>query len=161
MTVLPETDLFAQAFFLADHATVENGKIYTNGAFWNKLSFGTFPAVTTFSVVTVLHVPWRAFHTMHRLEVWFQEADGGRLPMGFQAQFKVGTTPGMKDGEPTIVPIAAVVGNFSFARPGGYVAVLEVDGAEIARWSFRASQVLSPTPSDPPPPSDVPKPPAP
>ena len=26
--MIPETDLYATAFFLADHAAVENGKVY-------------------------------------------------------------------------------------------------------------------------------------
>ena len=162
MTCLPETDLFAQAFFLADHAEVENGKLYANGGFWNRLSFPTFPAVTTFSVVAVLQIPWRALHTMHRLTVWFQDADAVKMPMGFQAQLKLGSAPDMKVGDPTIVPISAVVGNFSFPRPGDYASVLEVDGTEIARWPFRASQVLSgATPSGHPAPSDIPELPAP
>lgn len=159
MTDLPETDLFARAFFLADHASVERGKVYTNGAFWNRLTFQTFPAVMTFSVAAVLQIPWRALHTTHRLAVWFEDADAAKMSSGFQAQLKLGAAPDMKVGDPTLMPISATVGNFSFPRPGDYAAVLEVDGTEIARWPFRASQVLDPaTPSDPTSPTDIPKP---
>ena len=33
--MIPETDLYATAFFLGDHASVENGKVYVNGGFIN------------------------------------------------------------------------------------------------------------------------------
>lgn len=157
MTDLPENELFAQAFFLADHAVVENGKLYANGAFWNRLAFSSFPASATFSVVAVLHIPWRALHTEHRLTAWFQDADSVRMPVEFQATFKLGASPDMKVGDPTILPVSAVVGNFTFPKPGDYAAVLEVDGVELAKWSFRASQVPGPAaPSGPPSPSDIP-----
>lgn len=159
MTV-PEIDLRAEAFFLADHAAVESGKVYVNGAFWNRLNFVSFPAVSTFSVVAVLHVPWRAYHRAHKFSVWFEDADGQRMPGEFEGEFQIGTAPDMKVGDPTIMPIAAVVGNFTFPRAADYSAVLQVDGAEIARWPFRTVQVFLPTmPSGPGRAADLPQPP--
>jgi hypothetical protein len=139
-----DTDLHALAFFLADHAAVENGKVYSNGGFWNRLNFQSFPAVVSFSVVAVLHIPWRAYHQPHKFAVWFEDADGQRLPGEIEGEFQVGAAPEMKVGDPTIMPFAANVGNFTFARPGDSAAVLTVDGAEIARWPFRAVQVFGP-----------------
>ena len=42
------TDIYAEAFFTADHGAVENGKLYVNGGFWNRLGFPSYPAVTPF-----------------------------------------------------------------------------------------------------------------
>ncbi len=142
MTDSLETDLHARAFFLADHAAVENGKLYANGAFWNRLAFPSFPAVYTFSVIAVLHIPWRAYHRPHRFSVWFEDADRRRMTGQFEGDFTVGSSPEMRVGDPTIMPLAATVGNFTFPQPGDYAAVLSVDGTEIARWSFRATQVF-------------------
>jgi hypothetical protein len=138
----PETDLYAVAFFLADHAVVENGKVYTNGAFWNRQALPSFPAVSTFSVVAVLHVPWRAYHQTHKFTVWFEDADARRIAGQLDGEFQVGAAPEMKVGDPTIMPFAATVANFTLERAGDFAAVLAVDGTEIARWSFRATQVF-------------------
>lgn len=135
-----ETDIFAPAFFMADHATVESGKVYTNGAFWNRLNFPGFPAVTHFAVVAVLNIPWRAYHQNHKFLVWFEDADAKRLPGEIGGEFTVGAAPDMKVGDATTMPIAAMVNNFAIAQAGDYAAVLSVDGLEIARWPFRANQ---------------------
>lgn len=148
---LPNTDLFARAFFVADHAAVENGKVYASGAFWNRLRFPSFPAVLTFSVVIILEIPWRAHHEEHMLSVSFEDADAKPLQPGFEGGFVVGSPPEAKRGDPTIMPIAATVGNLTIPGAGDYAAVLKVAGAELDRWPFRASQVLTPdTPTSPP-----------
>jgi hypothetical protein len=153
----PDADLHASAFFLADHAVVENGKLYANGAFWNRLNFPTFPAISTFSVVAVLHIPWRDYHRTHQFSVRFEDADAQQMPARFDGEFQIGSAPDMKVGDPTIMPIAATVGSFVFPTAGDYAAVLRVDGAEIARWQFRtvqASQQMRP--QGPPGPADIP-----
>lgn len=139
-----ETDIFSPAFFLADHVAVENGKLYVNGGFWNRFNFATFPGIASFGVGVILSVPWRAYHQLHKFSVWFEDADGNRLPADFQGEFTIGASPEMKVGDPTIMPIGAMVGNFAFQSAGDYSAVLSVDGQVINRWSFRAAQVFSP-----------------
>ena len=152
-----DTDLFASAFFLADHAAVESGKLYTSGGFWNMLNFPSFPAVMTFSVAAVLNVPWRAHHQTHKFVVSFEDADGKKLAAGFQGDFQVGSAPPARVGDPTIMPIAAVMGNFVFPTSGDFSAVLEVDGTELSRWPFRASQVAMPMmPQGPISPANIP-----
>lgn len=144
MTSAPETDLRAEVFFLADHAAVESGKLYCSGGCWNRLGFPAFPTVFTFSVAAVLHVPWRAYHRDHKFAVWFENADGARLGGEMAGEFKVGAAPEMKVGDPTLLPFAGVISNFTFPKPDDYAAVLSVDGAEIARWPFRVAQVFPP-----------------
>jgi hypothetical protein len=145
MTELPMPDeVQACAFFLADHAVVENGKLYVNGGFWNQVYSLIYPSVRAFGVAAVLHIPWRQHHKAHVFTVTFEDADGGSLPARFDGQFRIGTAPNMPVGDFTIMPIAAFVSNFALDRPGDYSALLHVDGAELARWRFRAVQAPDP-----------------
>ncbi len=161
MTTLAETDLHAVAFFLADHAVVEGGKVYVNGGFWGRLQFPSYPTVASFAVVAVLHVPWRAYHQVHKFMIWFEDADGNRTPAQFEGEFQVGAGPDMRRGDPTTMPVAGLVQNFVIDRPGDYACVLEVDGAKIDRWPFRAVQIFMPTMMPPGPvgPTNIPQPP--
>lgn len=139
-------EIQACAFFLADHAVVENGKLYVNGGFWNQLYSAAYPVVRTFGVAAVLHIPWREHHKGHEFAVTFEDADGRQLSARFDGQFNVGTAPNMRVGDFTIMPVAAYATNFVLERPGDYVALLEVDGAELSRWRFRAVETKEPTP---------------
>lgn len=152
MTELPGTDLHAAAFFLADHASVESGKVYANGAFWNRLNFPTYPTMVSFSVVAVIVVPWRAHHQMHRFTVAFEDADGAVIGGQFEGEFQVGTAFDHRVGDNSIVPLAMPVSNIVLERSGDYSAVLTIDGAEISRWRFGAVQYAAgpATPSEPP-----------
>lgn len=139
----------AEAFFTADHAAVESGKLYVNGGFWSRLNFSSFPAVQNFAVCVVLHIPWRAHHQRHTFAISFEDADGHRTSNRAEGQFQTGTAPDMRTGDYSVVPIAIVVNGFVFQRAGDYAAVLEVDGTEINRWRFRAVQVFG-VPGPPP-----------
>ncbi|OBI31100.1 hypothetical protein A5711_21635 [Mycobacterium sp. E2238] len=147
------TDIYAEAFFTADHAAVENGKVYLNGGFWNRLAFPSYPAVHSFSICAVIHIPWRAHHQTHTVAITFEDADGQTTPNRFEGEFRTGTSPDMRTGDFTDIQIAPQVTNFLFQRAGDYAAVLSVDGTEIKRWRFRAVQVIglpTPPPGNPP-----------
>lgn len=139
-------EIQACAFFLADHAVVENGKLYVNGGFWNQLYSATYPVVRTFGVAAVLHIPWHQHHREHAFAVTFEDADGRPLAARFDGQFSVGTAPSMRVGDFTIMPVAAYATNFVLERAGDYLALLEVDGDELSRWRFRAVKAKEPAP---------------
>ena len=140
---MPE-EIQACAFFLADHAVVENGKLYVNGGFWNQVYSAEYPVVRAFALAAVLHIPWRKHHQGHGFTVTFEDADGRPLSARFEGQFRVGTSPSMRVGDFTVMPVAAFVTNFVLDHPGDYAALLEVDGAELARWRFRAIEAPDP-----------------
>lgn len=140
---MPE-DIQAVAFFLSDHAVVENGKLYVNGGFWNQVYSAGYPVARAFGVAAVLHIPWRQHHQGHAFAVTFEDADGRPLTARFEGQFRVGTSPNMRVGDFTVMPLAAFVTNFVLDRPGDYSAVLTVDDAELARWRFRAVEAPDP-----------------
>jgi hypothetical protein len=137
--MIPETDLFATAFFLADHASVENGKVYVNGGFWNQMQFATFPAASTFSIVGVINVPWRAQNQLHKFAVTFTDADGHQLDGEFAGEFQITPNPEAGIGEPFLMPIAAIANGFVFQGPGHYSAQLAIDGEELSRWGFKVN----------------------
>lgn len=138
------TEIQACAFFLADHAVVENGKLYVNGGFWNQVHSSAYPVARAFGVAAVLHIPWHQHHHEHAFAITFEDADGRPLAARFDGQFRVGTAPNMRVGDFTIMPVAAHATNFVIDGPGDYVALLEVDGRELARWRFRAVEAHAP-----------------
>lgn len=140
MTTDVRIDMHAAAFYLADHAMVESGKVYANGAFWNRLNFPTYPTVVSFSVVAVIVVPWRAHHQMHRFAVSFEDADKNQVGGQFAGEFQIGTSFDQRTGDTSLVPLAMPVSNLVLERAGDYAAVLTIDGSEIDRWPFRAVQ---------------------
>ncbi len=140
---MPE-QIQACAFFLSDHAAVENGKLYVNGGFWNQIYSATYPVARSFGVAAVLHIPWRQHHQAHTFAVTFQDADGQDLAARFEGQFSVGTSPTMRVGDFTVLPLAAFVTNFVFDDAGDYAGVLSVDDRELARWRFRAVEAPEP-----------------
>ena len=148
--VLPDEPLPAEiqaaAFFLADHAVVENGKLYVNGGFWNQLYSSAYPVARAFGVAAVLHIPWYRHHEAHNFAITFEDADGHELAARFEGQFRVGTAPNMRVGDFTIMPVAALATNFVLDRPGDYSALLAVDDRELARWRFRAVEAAEPMP---------------
>lgn len=150
-------DIEAAAFFAADHAVVENGKVYVNGGFWSMLRFPSYPAVQpTLSIVAVIHVPWRAYQQDHRFSIGLQDSDGKDLPLNIAGEFRVGAGVDMRVGDPTLMPLAVSINNFTIETAGDYAFTLSVDGTEISRYQVRAIQVAvpSPQPSAPPPPAE-------
>ena len=142
--MIPETDLYATAFFLADHAAVENGKVYVNGGFFNQMQFATFPAAATFSVVGILNIPWSAQNQPHRFAVHFTDADGHQLDGEFSGEFQVTPNPEAGIGDPFLMPIAANANGFVFQGAGHFSAVLLVDGEELSRWGFKVNAAVPP-----------------
>jgi hypothetical protein len=140
--VQPEADFYVVGFFVADHAAVESGKIYVNGGFWDRLDLPSYPAVTSFSVIVVLQVPGRAHNQTHKFEVRFEDSNGKLMPSRFEGEFQVGPPADQRTGNSSMLPIALPINSFLLERPGDYAAVLELHGAEIARWRFRAVQTI-------------------
>ncbi|HZJ28050.1 MAG TPA: hypothetical protein VFF40_13730 [Acidimicrobiia bacterium] len=133
-------------FFPADHAEVIGGKVYANGAFWTLLRFPTYPQVIpTVSLVTVLSVPPYEFGRDHAMVIGMMDADGGELPLRAEGTFRVDPGVELRAGESAVVPIAITVTGLRLERAGEYAFRLFVDGDELDRYGFRASQVDPPS----------------
>lgn len=135
----------AVAFFAADHADAVNGKVYVNGGFWNKLSYPQYPAVVaTMSLVAVIRIPFREYQEDHRFLLGMVDADGNALPLKVEGQFRVGASPDLRRGDPTLMPLAIPVSGLRIEAPGDYSFTLSVDGTELARYQVRAIQIATP-----------------
>ena len=136
----PRPAFGALAFFLADHAVVESGKLYVHGGYGIEIAAPAFPLTSPASLVAVLSVPWGAHNADHALSVHLIDHDGAALPFEVTATFRSGTTPFMNPGEPTILPLAFPL-LLSLPQPGRYCFTLSVDEEELDRYSFRVRQV--------------------
>lgn len=131
-------DFEALALFAADHAAVENGKVYVNGGFWDILRQPSYPAQVAISLVAVIKVPSTAYLEDHRVTVEMVNADEERLPLRIEGDIRVGAAPDMKPGDPTTLPLAFPLNGVYLERAGDYWFVLSVDGNEIGRYRIRA-----------------------
>lgn len=147
-----DSGITSHAFFLADYASVESGKAYVSGGFWNRMSMPEFPASSFFSVVAVIDVPWSAYDTVHGFSISVEDEDANELPARFDGEFQVITAPSMSIGEPTIMPIAAVINGLVFEAPGEFSFILRIDETEADRCPLRV--VLVEEPAEPPPAPD-------
>jgi hypothetical protein len=134
-----ETDFEVMGFFPADHAVASEGKVYVNGGFWDTLRFPTYPHTIAFSLVAVVRVPYRAYHQDHNFELTLEDADGATMPLRIGGSFRVGSEPHMRVGDPTTMPIAANVAQFTFEKPGDFAFVLSIDGTPLARFAPSSS----------------------
>lgn len=140
-----DSDFRAVAFFAADHADTANGKVYVNGGFWSVLRFPTYPAVVpTIALVAVLEVPFRAYLQDHHFDIGLRNSDGEILPLAVSGEFRVGTNPEMRHGDPTLMPLSVMVNGLKLDSPGDYAFTLGVDGTEIETFPIRAIQVSAP-----------------
>ena len=119
-------DFQAVALFTADHAAVENGKVYVNGGFWDTILQPSYPAQVSVALVAVIKVPSTAFLEDHRVTVEMVDADEGRLPLKIEGDVRVGRTPYMNRGEPSSLPLAFALNGVYLERAGGYWFVLSV-----------------------------------
>ena len=135
-------DFEALALFTADHAAVENGKVYVNGGFWDILNQPSYPAQVSVSLVAVIRVPSRAYLEDHQVTVEMVDADEERLPLKIEGSVRVGAAPHLNPGEPSTLPLAFPLNGVYLERAGDYWFVLSVDGDEIARYRIRAVQTV-------------------
>jgi hypothetical protein len=135
-------DFQALALFTADHAVVENGKVYVNGGFWDIVRQPSYPTDVAISLVAVIKIPSRAYLENHRFLIEMVDADEVRLPLRIEGGIRVGPAPHMNPGEPSIVPFAFQLNGMHLERTGDYWFVLSIDGDELARYRIRAIQVV-------------------
>jgi hypothetical protein len=136
------SDIKALAFFAADYASTESGKLYVNGGFFNILRYPTYPAVVpTLGIAASLFVPWHSYQTDHHFTVTLEDEDRKELPLRAEGSFRIGADLILRHGDPSVFNIAGIVTNIVFERPGTYHLVLTVDNKELAQWELQARQL--------------------
>ena len=148
----------SRSFFTADHAESVNGKVYANGAFWNRWNSAIYPTVfPPLALVAVLEVPFSQYHQNHTISIGFVDADENALPLRIEGEVRVGADASMDFGESSLVLFTAMVANVPIPKPGSYSFTLAVAGQELDRYQVKAlltgNSPRSFTPGDPPVPS--------
>jgi hypothetical protein len=130
------------AFFAADHAVVENGKLYVNGGFFDRVYYPVFPApISTLAVVGLIEVPPEQFQRDHTYTIRMEEASSTKPIVKIEGGFRVVPAPDSEPGDPSKVAIAVPLTGFSLPRAGDYWFVLSVNDSELAHYRVRAAQV--------------------
>jgi hypothetical protein len=126
---------------LCDFAESVNGKLYIMGAGWDQLAANVPVPVAVAMLVTV---PWDQTNTEHALVMELADEDGHRVTLGNPPQevvqhvtFEAGRPPGVRPGTGQTAPLALRFTALPLP-PGGYSFIVNVDGTERARVSFRA-----------------------
>jgi hypothetical protein len=135
-------DFEALAFFTADHAAVENNKLYVNGGFWNALPRDSFPARVVGSLALVIKVPATAYLENHHITIQlvYQDHDEESLPFRIDGDFRIGASPHLNRGDPSIISLAFPLEGLVLEQAGEYSFVLSIDGNELKRYRIRAIQ---------------------
>jgi hypothetical protein len=125
---------------VCDAAQVADGKLYILGAGWSLCGPGPF----VHSLAVKIDVPWDQANRKHTLSARLVSEDGASISLGeppqelrFESEFEVGRPPGMVEGTPLIVPFAIALGPMDLPPDAGYSWIVEIDGIEIDRTSFR------------------------
>ena len=131
------------AFFTADHAVVENGKVYVNGGFFDRILQPAYPAQISIAMVAMLEVSPEAFLQDHKFAIEMRDGVGNALPapVRIEGGLRVAPTPDLGRGEPTKVPLAVPLDGLTVERAGDYLFVLTISGNEVAHYKVRAVQM--------------------
>lgn len=141
---------------LCDFAQVHGGKLFVSGAAIGILATPSPqpPYPISAYIAGVVTVPWDQLDRPHRLVVAVDTADGERLQLvparglptvdseagAFTADFTLSRSSLMKPGDDSLMPFA-----FGIQAPvphlGAHVAIVELDGEEVARARFRIALV--------------------
>jgi hypothetical protein len=123
---------------LADQAQVTAGKLFVLGGGFDTLTTRTTPAVHR-SVAVVLVAEIGPADRNRDLEVSIRlvDEDGGETGVEATGKFRVGAPSSLPAGAASSVPLVTMFTNLRFDNPGGYVFVVEHEGAELARIPLR------------------------
>ena len=125
---------------LADHAVVENGKLYINGGGWTITGPDPFP----YAIALIIEVPWDRANIKHhfRLELLDEDGESVEVPttsgadaLVVEGDFEVTRPLGAKPGTPLPLPIAV---NLTPAPPipagARYAWNLSINGETREDW---------------------------
>ena len=126
---------------LADAAQVTAGKLYVLGGAFDTITARSFPVVyRSLAVVLVAEVGPGDRNRDLPLRISLRDEDGADLGVESVGNLRVGTPSSLPAGASTVVPLVGAFGNVRFPKPGGYVFIVEHEGAELAHIPFRVRQ---------------------
>jgi hypothetical protein len=145
--------------FLADSVVRSVGKLYVQGAGWNRITVLLFPAThDRIGIGLLCNVDPGGSNVPHRFEIRLEDADGKELSFGpapsakdkpVEPVTRIGgefTTGSMDQNEEQLVAMAINLNGMSFAKPGAFRFVVSVDGADVKALPFRVQGMASQAP---------------
>ncbi len=132
----------AECFIIADGAQESNGKLYVLGGGWDTIFSAAYPMQwAAVSLAIKLVIPWNLAGEPHELVVDLVNDDGvPALPESPKLQFNVGRPHNADPGDDVSMPFTLTLNQITLPRTGRYTFLLRIDGAIIARTSFRATR---------------------
>jgi hypothetical protein len=115
---------------LCDWAQEVNGKLYIQGAGWDRL---VADQLVNVAVAVLVEVPWDQTNRRHTLRGYLRTQDGEAFltpddaPVELSLEFEVGRPPGMRHGASVHAPFTMTFAGLSLPV-GGYSFGVEVNG---------------------------------
>lgn len=135
---MPTVDLLT----IADAATIEGGKLNLLGAGWDVILVRAFPVMhRTIAVAFRTKFGWNDTNESVRVGVELLDEDGHPVaaPDGqkLEGAITTGRPAQLKPGEDQAVPGVVIYDYLTFNRAGTYTIVVNLNGMEAARTTFR------------------------
>jgi hypothetical protein len=126
---------------LADSAQVSGGKLFVLGGAFDTINARSFPAaVRGLSVVLVAEVEPSERNRDLPITIRLMDEDGNALGVESRGMMRVGAPSSLPAGAPSLVPLVASFLGVRFAKPGGYVFIIEHQDEELGRIAFRVRE---------------------
>jgi hypothetical protein len=142
-TARGKRSLVRATVMLADHAQVQNGKLFISGGGWSRIVHPGHPqALLPLAIAIKIEVPWDQANRRHTWRLALFDADGqpvtlhtpaGDQPFFIQQDFEVGRPAGLEAGTPLDFPLALNV-PLPLAPAKRYVFRLSIDGESSPDW---------------------------
>jgi hypothetical protein len=135
--------------FLADSVVTSDGKLYVQGAGWNRISAASFPVVhDRIGIGLIFSFEVAEVSEPHRFELRLEDSKGKEMPLGDappgpQSPGKITRIGGefgagpVARGVEQIVPIAINLNGMTFEGPSTFRFVVSVDGDDMKALAFR------------------------
>lgn len=133
---------------LCEHAEATDGKHFIAGGGVSNISVpavGAQPGplvLPRFAIALAVDIPYGATGETHTVRVAIEDADGHPLlPQPMESQLEVGRPPGFRQDDWVTPKMAYNIQSLAFPKEGIYSVVVDLDGTESARQSFRIVKV--------------------
>jgi hypothetical protein len=140
--------------FLADHLTLQEGKLNVLGGGWNAVRPPSLPWKLSCGVAVIVTIPYTATNQAHKLVLHVENEDrehatigdpppGARSPSeegdlrSLTAEFNIGRPPHLQPGDEQTFSFGFPIVNLPIERAEQLTFVLTLNGSEVKRLRFR------------------------
>ncbi len=130
------------AALLADSAQVSAGKLFVLGGGFDTINARAFPAaVRGLAVALVAEIEPSDRNRDLPISIRLLDEDGDAVGVESRGMMRVGAPSTLPAGASSLVPLVASFLGVRFAKPGGYVFIIDHEGEELGRIPFRVREM--------------------